>query len=66
MENKLIFYWIHSPDVNIITFSIVNALINKMYYLISEIPLVSNMHRHNEIIKSEFYVEYCAYKITLE
>ncbi len=44
--------------MNIITFSILNALINKMYYLISEIPLVSNTHRQNEIIKSEFEVEY--------
>ncbi len=53
----------HSPDVNIISFSIWNALINKMCSLISEILLVSNTHRQNEIIKSEFEVEYCAYKI---
>ncbi len=53
----------HSPDVNIISFSILNALINKMCYLISEIPLISNTHRQNEIIISEFEVEYCAYKI---
>lgn len=53
----------HSPDVNIITLSILNALFNKMCYLISEIPLVSNTHRQTEIIKSEFGVEYCAYKI---